>query len=70
MLQHPDGYEYGRSPRGEAHPRAKLTEADVLEIRRLHREGAGGYGALAERFGVSRSVIQSVVQRRSWAHVG
>lgn len=60
----------GRSPRmqGEAHHQAKLTEADVREMRRLRAERVT-YRDLAERFGVSQSMIGQIVQGRAWTHV-
>lgn len=51
---------------GEARSQAKLTEAQVLEIRRAdgvtHRE-------LAARYSVSESLIGQIRQRRIWKHV-
>jgi hypothetical protein len=47
---------------------ARLTDAIVLEIRELKRQG-WTYVALAQRFLVSPGTIQSAVDRRSWAHV-
>ena len=41
---------------GEDHPNAKLTDAEVERIRSLHEDGMS-YGALAEKFEVSRWAI-------------
>lgn len=51
--------------KGERHPRAKLSEGDVVQIR------ASGLGArrLAKAFGVDPSVIQDVKNRIIWKHV-
>lgn len=51
--------------RGGRHPLAKLTEDDVREIRAAWKPGQTS--ALARRYGVSRALIYSVVQRWSWA---
>jgi DNA invertase Pin-like site-specific DNA recombinase len=51
--------------RGERNGRAKLTEADVREIRR-RRESIK---AQAKRFGVSVHTIEKVRNRESWRHV-
>ncbi len=57
-----------RQPKGERNRLAKLTDADVLEIRsdkwagKLHRE-------IAEHFGVSRRLIGRVLSREMWAQV-
>lgn len=57
-----------RHARGETSPRAKLTEADVSEMRSL---GASGWTNpdLSKRFGVSRSTVSSILARRYWKHV-
>lgn len=59
-----------RRPRGERHPHVKLTEATVLEIRRAAAAGEGTNGALATRFGVTLSTIQSIVSGHTWAYLG
>lgn len=51
--------------RGEAHGRAKLTEAAVREIRTSDLSSA----ELARRFGVSRCAVIKVLQRQTWKHV-
>lgn len=47
--------------------RRVLTDAQVCEIRRLHRPGVRGfgYGALAKRYGVGESTIRDVLTYRS-----
>lgn len=62
-----DAVRHGTKARGEA-LRSKLTEADVIEIRRLREEGAKVV-ELAARFQVGQSNIRSVLSRRSWKHV-
>lgn len=53
---------------GEQHPGARLTETDVLDIRR--RADAGESKAdLAAEYGVHRRHINAISLRRSWAHV-
>jgi hypothetical protein len=54
-----------KGPRGGAHHKARLTEADVLAIRNDTRTGA----ALAKAYGVSQSSISSIRHRKSWTHV-
>lgn len=53
--------------RGEPVGGAKLTEADVREIRR--RAGAESITALSEHYRVSKSTINLIVARKRWAHV-
>jgi HNH endonuclease len=61
----------GRKAVGEQHHGAKLTEADVREIRRLYvpRSFVNGTSALARRYGVAQGVVWSIVKRRTWRHV-
>lgn len=58
--------------RGSSNPWAKLSEADVLEIRRTHDpswHSGFGYKALAKRYGVTSGVIRKIVKREGWTHV-
>ncbi len=51
--------------RGERHPQARLTEADV----RLIRSSLEHRSVLARRFGVTGQAITDVRRRKSWKHV-
>lgn len=67
-VRHSDAHGRRNTPRGEIHCRAKLTETTVREIR--SRRAAGELQpALAERFGVTSSVISEVISRKAWKHV-
>lgn len=59
------------APNGERHGMAKLTEADVREIRATYVRGSSDLGqyALARRFGVAQTLIGNIVRREGWAHV-
>lgn len=65
-----DKVERGRASRlqGESHPRAKLKETQVSEIRRRYqsRSDKDGTRALAAEFGVSRSLIWHIVSNKLW----
>jgi len=63
-----DMSQKGRRTRGSTHGMAKLTEADVVQIRALASSGET-LSALASRFGVHFGTISKVVIRRSWRHV-
>lgn len=52
--------------RGSAHPRAKLTEAGVLEIRRLWEEASLSQREIGKMFGVGRRAIGKIVRRENW----
>jgi hypothetical protein len=53
--------------RGETHPRARLTEAGVTELRRLSGEGWRQVD-LAARYGVTQGVVSKIVRGAIWRH--
>lgn len=55
-------------PRGERHWKAKLTEQDVIEIRRRKLAGES-IKSLALRFNISITHTHFIVTRKSWASV-
>lgn len=57
----------GLIQRGESHPRRKLDDNKVRLIR--HAINYDSSPNLAALFGVPRSTIMSVVNRKTWAHV-
>lgn len=58
---------HGTHHRGERHGQAKLTEADVREIRRL--KGTRTPSELAESYGVAASTIRHIQVRATWSWV-
>lgn len=61
-----------RSPRGARHGNAKLTEADVLDIRRRYQRSghkSSNALALAAEFGIARNYVLMIVSGRSWRHI-
>ena len=63
-----DKVAYGRQMRGESHYNAKLTESDIIDIRRQAAEGAS-IAALARRYGMAHSAISRIISRNAWRHV-
>lgn len=59
----------GTDNQGEKHGASKLTEADVLEIRKRYATGRITQRALAEEYGVTQSVISEIVNRKIWTHL-
>jgi hypothetical protein len=57
------------SPRGEAHPLARLTEAQVLTIRQQFTGEYGQIPKLAGEYGVTRNAIKLIVTGRTWRHL-
>jgi len=53
---------------GEKNPKAKMTQAAVLEIRRLHLEGMG-ITQLAKEFAVTPKLIKRIITRETWKHI-
>lgn len=56
-------------PKGEQQWAAKLTEPDVLEIRRCFDEGLMNMADLARKHGVTHRTVSLIVKRQSWQHV-
>lgn len=54
-----------KTARGERHPRAKLTQEQVREIRRLHGEGVS-LSALSRTFGIDRHSLRKTVRGEYW----
>lgn len=58
----------GTTKRGSEANRAKLTEAQVIEIRSRYASGET-VRQLAALFGLTRGPVWSIVRRRTWCHV-
>ena len=56
-------------PRGEAHPRCKLTERQVRAIRFWYSLRMFNRTRIAKRFGVSPTTVYEIVNRETWKHV-
>jgi hypothetical protein len=61
----------GRQPRGSMCKISKLTEADVIEIRRnaMAWQPRGWFTRMGEHYGVDSETISNVVNRKLWKHV-
>lgn len=57
------------TPRGTEHGRSKLTDADVIEMRRMRREDDAPYDKIAVAFGLTRSGAFDVVTGAAWGHL-
>ncbi len=54
--------------KGEAHPKAKLTPDQVIDIRRRRAEGERLI-SLANKFNISIPAVYSIVTRKNWKHI-
>jgi hypothetical protein len=57
------------SSRGERHGNAKLTEVDVIEIRRMFATGLYSQPEIAAKFGIAATNVCLIVNRKRWAYV-
>jgi hypothetical protein len=64
-----DCFKKGRNVRGVNHPLAKLSEAQVREIRTALDGGEFTQAFLAQQYGVDPALIGRIFHRRSWSHV-
>jgi len=71
---HAKGFVYrggAKNPvRGSNHPMAVLTEDNVREIRDIYaRDPLVTQRELAERFGVTQTLVGMIVRRKIWTHI-
>lgn len=64
-----DRDQKNRVSHGSRHPSAKLSEAQVLEIRELYAAGHHSQEAIARRYGVSQRMVSMIILGQKWARV-
>jgi hypothetical protein len=64
-----DRVERGRSAKGEKNGSSKLTNEDVLNIKKRLREGKESKAVIAKDFGVGREIIRLIYNRCNWSHI-
>jgi hypothetical protein len=57
-----------KPPKGELCGSSRLTETDVLSMRRLRQKGET-FSAIADRFSVAKKTAIQAVKGQTWAHV-
>jgi len=62
-------YRKGAPCRGESNNKAKLTTAQVLQIRKEYQPRVVIMTHLASRFGVCRDTIRKILNRKLWSHI-
>lgn len=60
---------HGTQQMGEQQHLAKLTEADVLEMRSLYTGTRGDLPRLARRYGITSAQVHNIVKRKHWKHI-
>jgi len=63
-----DAVKKGRMAKGESHSNGKLTEINVLEIRKRYLEGET-QTSIASDFKVGQTQISHIVSRSHWSHI-
>jgi len=58
----------GNGKIGQEHPRAKLTEADVVQIRTQYAAGVL-QRELGRQYGIRQNSVSQIVLRRLWKHI-
>jgi len=64
-----DCEQKNRTTKGSKHGNSKLTEDDVVEIRKMYKNKQIGIKDIADIFGVSRTIIQRAATGDTWKHV-
>lgn len=59
----------GRQLRGASHPGAKLSDNQVMEIRKLYDGKTMSNAEIAERYGIEKSSVRLIGLRRTWRHI-
>lgn len=65
---HADRYRHGTDPQGERGPGSKLSNAEVIAIRREYRSGET-QRRLADRYGIHQGTVSQIVNRKTWTHI-
>lgn len=66
---HPARMRPERMARGECHGVSKLTDEQVVEIRRRYAAGGISQEALGVEYGMHQTAISAVVRRKWWQHI-
>lgn len=59
---------HGTTVKGEKHPKCKLTEANVIDMRRRHAAGVRA-ATLAREYGMHQSTVSGILRGEKWRHV-
>lgn len=51
---------------GESHPRAKLTQKDIIHIRQRRYFDGTSYGVLSKEYGVNKKTMMNAIKGKTW----
>lgn len=54
---------------GELNPKAKMTDAKVIEARRRYGQGGISQSELARQFGISQAMMNHIILGKHWKHL-
>jgi hypothetical protein len=57
------------SHKGSNHPRAKLTEEQVIEMRKLRETGEWSYWQLGRKYHIKPATARNICKRKAWKHI-
>lgn len=58
-----------RGAKGESQGASKLTSKQVEEIRKERKSIGTSFKGIAEKFGVSKACVMSIIKRKTWKHI-
>lgn len=68
QMNEADKVRHGTNTIGSRNPKAKMTEDDVLEIRKLNKNKMSNR-AIAEKYGISPTTVSHIKKRQIWKHI-
>ena len=64
-----DSSKAGRLPHGEGHHKNKLTESQVIEIRKLLASGTTTHREICGQYGIARGTVSAIAKNKIWKHL-
>ncbi len=68
-MRHGEKHKLFNHNTGVNHHKAKLSEQNVLDIRKKYIKGIYGYQKLGNEYGVSKIAIAHIINRKLWKHI-
>jgi len=60
----------GETMKGERNGHSKLTEKDVIDLRKQYSQGGVSLRSLAKEYGMSHESIRKAITGVTWTHIG